>query len=63
MLSDDQETVVRALERVRSILDECVAGHRDAAGTVERLQTTLDKTEVRRALNRMDRRRILRLVD
>jgi hypothetical protein len=54
---------VRALERVRSILDECIAGHRDAAWTVERLQATLDKTDVLRALDRMDRRRILRLVD
>jgi hypothetical protein len=63
LLSDDQETVVRALERVRNTLAECTAGRRDAAWTVERLQAILDKADVQRVLDRMDRRRILRLVD
>jgi hypothetical protein len=63
LLSDDQETVVRALERVRSLVGECTAGRSDAARTVVRLQATLEKTGVERALDRLDRRRILRLVD
>ena len=46
LLSDEQETVVRALERVRSILGECIAGGRDAAWAVERLQATLGKPDV-----------------
>jgi len=63
LLSDEQETVVRALERVRSILGECIAGRRDAAWAMERLQATLGKPDVESALDRLDRRRILRLVD
>jgi len=46
----------------QSILGEYTAGCR-AMWMVERLKATLDKTDVERALDRMDRRRILRLVD
>jgi hypothetical protein len=63
VLIDDQETVVRALEVARAILGECIAGHRDAARTVERLVAALNKSEVIQALDRMNRRRILRRVD
>ena len=63
MLTDDQETVLRALEAARSILNECIAGQRGAAMTVERLFDILDKGDVVRALDRMSRRRILRPVD
>jgi hypothetical protein len=63
LLIDDQETVVRALEVARAILGECLAGQRDAARTVERLVFALNKSEVIQALDRMNRRRILRRVD
>lgn len=63
VLIDDQETVVRALEVARAILGECIAGQRDAARTVERLVAALNKSEVIQALDRMNRRRILRRVD
>ncbi len=63
LLIDDQETVVRALEVARAILGECVAGQRDAARTVERLISALNQSEVIQALERMNRRRILRRVD
>jgi hypothetical protein len=63
LLTDDQETVLRALEAARSILSECIAGQRGAAMTVERLFDILDKGDVVRALDRMSRRRILRPVD
>jgi len=62
LLIDDQETVVRALEVARAILGECLAGQRDAARTVERLVSALNKSEVIQALDRMNRRRILRRV-
>jgi hypothetical protein len=63
LLIDDQETVLRALEAARSILSECIAGQRGAATTVERLFDMLNKSDVVQALDRMSRRRILRLID
>jgi hypothetical protein len=63
MLSSDQETVLHALEHARRIVGHCIAGQRDATRTVERLLTVLDEIEVVDALDRMNRRRILRLVD
>jgi hypothetical protein len=63
LLIDDQEAIVRALEVARAILGECIAGQRDAARTVERLVSALNKSEVIQALDRMNRRRILRRVD
>jgi hypothetical protein len=44
-------------------LGECITGHRDAVRTVERLYAALNKTDVVHAFDRMNRRRILRLVD
>jgi hypothetical protein len=43
-------------------LGERIAGHRDAVRTVERLHAALNKTDVVRALDRMNRRRLQRLV-
>jgi hypothetical protein len=63
LLVDDQETVLHALEAARSILSECIAGQRGAAVTVERLFDMLNKSDVVQALDRMSRRRILRLID
>jgi hypothetical protein len=63
LLVDDQETVLRALEAARSILGECIAGQRGAAVTVERLFDMLNRSDIVQALDRMSRRRILRLID
>jgi hypothetical protein len=52
LLNDDQETIVRTLERLRSILCEHIAGHRDAAWAIERVHSTLNKADVVRALDR-----------
>src|SRR5712671_5243089 len=51
------------LEHVRRIVGKCIAGQRDATRTVERLLTVLDEVEIVDALDRMKRRRILRLID
>jgi hypothetical protein len=63
MLESDQETVLRALEDARRILGRCIAGQRNATRAVERLLAVLDEIEVVDALERMNRLRILRLVD
>jgi len=63
MPRSDQETVLHALEHARCIVGKCIAGQRDATRTVERLLTVLDEVEIVDALDRMKRRRILRLVD
>jgi len=63
MLRSDQETVLHALQHARRILGQCIAAQGDATRTVERLLTVLDEIEVVDALDRMNRRRILRLVD
>jgi hypothetical protein len=47
----------------RRILAECIAGQRDAVRTVERLLAMLNKDDVVDALDRMNRRRILQLLD
>jgi hypothetical protein len=64
MNNTDQETVVRAVEDARRILGEYIApGSRDATRTVHRLIAVLDRDEVVHALDRMKRRRTLRLVN
>jgi len=64
MNNPDQETVLRAIEDARRILGEYIqSGQRDATRTVERLLAVLDKNDVVHALDRMNRRRVLRLVD
>jgi len=64
MNNPDQETVLRAIEDARRVLGEYIqSGQRDATRTVERLLAVLDKNDVVHALDRMNRRRVLRLVD
>jgi hypothetical protein len=64
MNNPDQETVLRAIEDARRILAEYLqSGQRDATRTVERLLAVLDKNDVVHALDRVNRRRVLRLVD
>ena len=63
LLNNDQETIVQALERLRRILNGRNGSHHDAAQVVERLHSVLNEAELKRALDRLDRRRLLRLVD
>jgi hypothetical protein len=64
MNSPDQETVLRALEDARRILGEYIEpGPRDATRTVERLLAVLDRKDVVHALDRIKRRRVIRLVE
>ena len=64
MNNTDQETVLRAMEDARRILGEYIAlGPRDATQIVHRLIAVLDRDEVVHALDRMKRRRTLRLVE
>jgi hypothetical protein len=64
MNTTDQDTVLRAMVDARRILAEHSApGPHDAARTVHRLIAVLDRDEVVHALDRMNRRRILRLVE
>jgi hypothetical protein len=64
MNNPDQDTVIRAIEDARRILGEYIApGPRDATHTVERLLAVLDRNDVVRALDRIKRRRVLRLVE
>jgi hypothetical protein len=64
MNNPDQDTVLRAIEDARRILGEYIEpGPRDAAKTVDRLLAVLDRDDVVRALDRMNRRRTIRLVE
>jgi hypothetical protein len=64
MNSPDQDTVLRALDDARRILGEYIAPEpRDARQTVDRLLAVLDRDEVVHALDRLNRRRMLRLVE
>jgi hypothetical protein len=64
MNNPDQETVLRAIEDARRILGEYKEpGQRDATRTVERLLAILDRNDVVHALDRMNRRRMIRLVE
>ena len=64
MNNPDQETVLRAIEDARRILGEYKEpGQRDATRTVERLLAILDRNDVGHALDRMNRRRMIRLID
>jgi len=57
----DQETILRAVADVRRILAEPDA--RLTTRTIDRLIALLDRDDVVRALNRMKRRTMLRVVD
>jgi hypothetical protein len=62
MNNPDQDTLIRAVEDARRILGEYIdPGPRDAAGTVERL--VLDRNNIVHALDRIKRRRVVRLVE
>ena len=64
MTTPDQETLLRAIEDARLILGEYIEpGPRDATQTVERLLAILDRNDLVHALDRMKRRRVLRLVE
>ena len=64
MINPDQDTLLRAIEDARRILAEYIGpGPRDAAVTVERLLAVLDRDDFVHALDRMKRRRFLRLVE
>jgi hypothetical protein len=64
MNTPDQDMVLRAIEDARRILGEYIEpGSRDPMRTVERLLVVLDNEDLVRALDRMNRRKALRLVE
>jgi hypothetical protein len=64
MNSPDHDTLVRALDDARRILGEYLEpGPRDATRTVERLLAVLDRNDVVHSLDRIRRRRVIRLVE
>ena len=64
MNNPDQETLIRAVKDARRILGEYIEpGPRDATRTVERLLAVLDRNDVVHALDRIKRRRVMRLVE
>jgi hypothetical protein len=64
MNNPDQDTLVRAVEDARRVLWEYVGpGPRDAIVTVDRLLAVLDRDDVVHALDRIKRRRVIRLVE
>jgi hypothetical protein len=63
MNSPDQDTIIRAVEDARRTLGEYIEpGSRDPTRTVHRLFAVLDRDEVLLALDRLKRRRAIRLV-
>src|ERR1700722_11086500 len=64
MNNPDQDTLIRAVEDARRILGEYIEpGPRAAARTVEHLLAVLDRNDVVHALDRIKRRRVIRLVE
>jgi hypothetical protein len=64
MNSPDQDILLLAMDDARRILREYIEpGPRDAKRTVERLLAVLDKPDLAHALDRMNRRRVIRLVE
>ena len=64
MNNPDQETVLRTVQDARRILGEYIdLGPRDPAQTVERLLAVLDREDFLHALDRINRRRMLRLLE
>ena len=64
MNNPDQDTLIRAVEDARRILGEYIEpGPRDATRTVERLLAVLDRNDVLHALDRIKRRKVIRLVE
>lgn len=62
MNTSNEDTVLKAMEDARRILVEYLAAPRDATQTVYRLLAVLDQVDVGRALDRIKRRRTMRLV-
>jgi hypothetical protein len=64
MNNPDQDTLIRAVEHARRILGEYIEpGPRDPTRTVDRLLAVLDRKDVVHALDRIKRRRVIRLVE
>jgi hypothetical protein len=64
MNNSDQDTLIRAVEDARRILGEYIEpGPRDATRAVQRLLAVLDRNDVIHALDRIKRRRVIRLVE
>jgi hypothetical protein len=64
MNNPEQDTLIRAVEDARRILGEYIEpGPRDAARTVERLLAVLDRNDLVHALDRIERRKVTRLVE
>ena len=64
MNTTDQDAVLQAVEDARRILREyIVPGPQDATRTVHRLIAVLDRDELVNALDRMKKRRTIRLVE
>jgi hypothetical protein len=65
MKTPDLELVLRAVEDARRILGEYIEPDRlcDPGETVERLLATLDREDLIHALDRLNRRRVIRLVE
>jgi hypothetical protein len=64
MNSPDHDMLIRAIEDAWRILGKYIEpGPRDPARTVERLLAVLDRNDVVQALDRMRRRRVIRLVE
>jgi hypothetical protein len=64
MNNPDQDTLIRAVEDARRILGEYIEpGSRDPTRAVHRLFAVLDRDEVLHALDRLKRRRAIRLVE
>ena len=63
MNNPDQDRLIRAVEDARRVLGEYIEpGPHDAARTVERLLAALDRNDVVHALDRIKRRKVIRLV-
>jgi hypothetical protein len=64
MNNPDQEILMRAVEDARRVLGEYIEpGPRDATRTVERLLAILDRNDLLLAMDRVKRRRVIRLVE
>jgi hypothetical protein len=64
MNTPDVDTALRALEDARCILGQYIdVGPRDPEGTLERLIAILNREDLVKALDRINRRRMIRLVE
>jgi hypothetical protein len=63
MNTPDEDTVLKAMEDARRILVEYIAGATRRHANGARLLAVLDQVEVGRALDRVKRRRTMRLME